>query len=78
MIILHVSNEVRNLTNENDCLSKKFYQYKQLILLDKKVFTDTEHVKQLQRHREAVSVVNDDSRLTKFVFLIFFLNYFIL
>jgi chromosome segregation ATPase len=99
--------EVRNLTNENDRLSKQLSQYKQQLIdseqqhkqltnsieqiendiessreqlgeLDKKVLTDTEHVKQLQRRHEAVSTgtavvgsssqaiggINDDSRLT--------------
>jgi len=100
--------ELRNLTNDNDRLSKQLSQYKQqltdseqqhkqlknsieqlekdidssreeLVELDKKVLTDTEHVKQLQRRHEAVSTgtavvgsssqavgggVDDDSRLT--------------
>ncbi|CAF4199550.1 unnamed protein product [Rotaria sp. Silwood2] len=99
--------ELRNLTNDNDRLSKQLSQYKQqltdseqqhkqltnsieqlekdiessrigLVELDKKVLTDTEHVKQLQRRHEAVSTgtavvgsssqaangPNDDSRLT--------------
>jgi hypothetical protein len=59
---------------ENDIESSR----KQLNELDKKVLTDTEHVKQLQRRHEAVSTgtavvgsssqsiggINDDSRLT--------------
>jgi structural maintenance of chromosome 2 len=69
----------KQLTNsieqiENDIESSQ----EQLIVLDKKVLTDTEHVKQLQRRHEAVSTgtavvesssqvvsgINDDSRLT--------------
>jgi chromosome segregation ATPase len=121
IIILDVGNEVselqtvydkqlvdlRNLTNDNDHLSKQLLQYKQqltdseqqhkqltnsieqleqdiessrgeLVELDKKVLTDAEHVKQLQRRHEAVTTgtavvgsssqaiggPNDDSRLT--------------
>ncbi|CAF4257111.1 unnamed protein product, partial [Adineta steineri] len=99
--------ELRNLTNDNDRVSKQLTQYKQQLTdseqqhkqltnsieqlekdidssreelgeLDKKVLTDTEHVKQLQRRHEAVSTgtavvgsssqavsgPNDDSRLT--------------
>ncbi len=67
-----LTNSIEQL--ENDIESSR----EQLIVLDKKVCTDTEHVKQLQRRHEAVSTgtavvesssqavngINDDSRLT--------------